>query len=105
MDNDTRRERRPVPERPTLRGVPDIRPNHHPTNVERHTSVAGDDAAIILERLSSDMPMDLADLRADMAVLARSLVTISKGIGALAHSTERARSEAQTASSRSRRPW
>lgn len=105
MSEETPRDPRPVPERPALRSGRDIARGDHPGNVQRHMDAVADDASVILRRLTSEMPMDLDVLRGDMAILARSIAIMAKGMEALAYSTDRAVSDARTASNRARRPW
>lgn len=105
MSEEARDASKPIPERPPLRSGGGISREDHPGNVQRHMQVVASDASAVLERLTSDMPMDLDTLRGDIAILARSISTMARGMEALAYSTDKAVSDARTASNRARRPW
>jgi hypothetical protein len=88
-----------------MRPIPHIAQNTHPTRLKQHLDAIADDMNEVMKRLTDDQPVDLQDLRASMAWIARSVIVVCRVGVATADAAEKAGSQARTATSRAGRHW
>ena len=77
-------------QRPTLRPIPNIPRNMHPVRLLDQLAFCAKDSRDVMTRLVSDDQIDLAALRAEMALLARSILVACQSAAALANSVAQA---------------
>lgn len=80
-----------------------VPPNMHPSRIGDLLAVAAKDAAGIATRLSKAEPVDMEVLKADLALLARSLETACRCGVALSTAVQKAQRDADSARSAARR--
>ena len=88
-----------------MRRIPYIAQNTHPSRLKQHLDSIADDMNEVMKRLTDDQPMDLQEMRACMAWIARSVIVVCRVGVATTDAAEKAGSQARTATNRAGRHW